>query len=326
MILLWGLAEDGPLGVVCAELDRLGADVVYVDQRLGIAYEMEVDDPARTWLCGPDIKIDLESLVAACARPYNFTQLYDFANLSPEDLRWRRMAHFEATLSGWCDTADALVVNRPTKMGSNSSKPYQQEVVIRSVGFRTPVTLLTTDPEEVRRFRAEHSDVIYKSISGWRSIVKRLSDEDVETIADVQCCPTQFQAYVEGIDYRVHVVGNEVFAARIRSCADDYRYASDTDIEPVELDPLFSGACVRLCQRLKLHLGGIDLRQDRDGEWFCFEINPSPCFTCFDRDGYIARSLASQLVKRGPIRHAKGRTDPHPVADAREEPLLQSRT
>ena len=109
-------------------------------------------------------------------------------------------------------------------MGSNSSKPYQAQL-IREYGFEVPPTLITNEPEQVLAFRAEHRRIVYKSISGVRSIVQTFDDDDLGRLRAIRWCPTQFQAFVEGVDVRVHVVGDEVFATECASDATDYRYA-----------------------------------------------------------------------------------------------------
>ena len=59
-------------------------------------------------------------------------------------------------------------------MASNGSKPYQAQL-IQAAGFRVPRTLVTNDPDTVREFAAElRGEVIYKSASGARSIVRKL--------------------------------------------------------------------------------------------------------------------------------------------------------
>jgi glutathione synthase/RimK-type ligase-like ATP-grasp enzyme len=100
-----------------------------------------------------------------------------------------------------------------------------------------PETLVTTDPAAVLAFLEEHGEIIYKSVSGVRSKVSKLRSEHLERIEHVSSCPTQFQQHISGVDYRVHVVGDEVFAARLVSTADDYRYADGPgdDLEVIEL-------------------------------------------------------------------------------------------
>jgi D-alanine-D-alanine ligase-like ATP-grasp enzyme len=33
---------------------------------------------------------------------------------------------------------------------------------------------------------------------------------------------------------------------------------------------------------MRLHVAGIDLRRTPDGEWYCFEVNPSPAFLYYE--------------------------------------------
>jgi len=37
-----------------------------------------------------------------------------------------------------------------------------------------------------------------------------------------------------------------------------------------------------LVAALGLALAGVDLRRTPDGQWFCFEVNPSPGFTFYE--------------------------------------------
>jgi glutathione synthase/RimK-type ligase-like ATP-grasp enzyme len=97
------------------------------------------------------------------------------------------------TLTRWAEIAPARVVNRVAPMGSNFSKPYQAQLIQR-YGFEVQETLITNDPELVREFRAKHGRVIYKLISGVRSIVQTLTDEDMDRLESIRWCPTQFQA------------------------------------------------------------------------------------------------------------------------------------
>jgi hypothetical protein len=165
-------------------------------------------------------------------------------------------------------------------MASNGSKPYQAQLIAEK-GLEVPATLVTTDPEEVLRFREHHGRLVCKSISGARSLVRELQDEDLERLDDIRWCPVQFQEHVDGIDVWVHVVGREVFATAIRSEASDYRYAmrllgDAPALSAVEVSDSLAERCVRLTAALGLEFLGIDLRVTPDGRAVCFEVNPSP--------------------------------------------------
>jgi glutathione synthase/RimK-type ligase-like ATP-grasp enzyme len=157
----------------------------------------------------------------------------------------------------------------------------------------------------VRAFWRRHGSVIYKSISSVRSVVSQLTPEKAQRLEDVVWCPTQFQAYVLGTDYRVHVVGDEVFAARIISDRDDYRYASvsggSATIEAYEPDTELAAMCRRMVRDMGLLVAGIDLRQTPQGEWFCFEVNPSPGFSYYqDATGQPIDDAIAELLANAP--------------------------
>jgi glutathione synthase/RimK-type ligase-like ATP-grasp enzyme len=177
-----------------------------------------------------------------------------------------------------------LVVNRPEATASNMVKPYQA-AQIHAASFDVPDTLLTTDPDAAQEFWDRHGSVIYKSISGVRSIVSRLTVEDLSRLDDVRSCPTQFQEFIPGQDYRVHVVGDDTFACEVRSDADDYRFAerqgASAQVHPTALPSDVVERCQRLAAAMQLHLAGIDLRRTPDGRWYCFEVNPSPAFSYY---------------------------------------------
>lgn len=84
---------------------------------------------------------------------------------------------------------------------------------------------MTNDPELVRAFHSEHGEVIYRSISGVRSIVRMLDDELMDRLLLVHGCPVQFQRFIAGTNVRVHVVAGDLFATRIETDRVDYRYA-----------------------------------------------------------------------------------------------------
>ena len=144
------------------------------------------------------------------------------ANPTNFPLRRRTRALHDAFYR-WFEVADSNIVTlRP--QGSDGSEPYQAQLIAR-YGLRVPETLITNDPEAVLAFRDTHGAIIYKSISGVRSIVKELDDEDVVRLDDIRWCPVQFQALVPGTDVRVHVIDQDVHATEIISDTTGSRYA-----------------------------------------------------------------------------------------------------
>jgi len=277
--------EDGPLAAVAQCLRQLGAPTIFIDQRriLDYTFEFEMDASISGRITGPDGSFEINRARSIYLRQYNFEQMDVFAGIDRGSERWRQAAQFEDAMVLWCEVADAKVVNRPSAMGSNSSKPYQSEI-LREAGFSVPDTLITTDPDSVIAFWREHERMIYKSISSCRSIISKFSEKELAMLDDVTCCPTQFQQFIEGTDYRVHVLGDRSFAHRITSPADDYRYSQETVIEPISLPEEIEERCFCVNEKLGLLFSGIDLRRSNEGEWFCFEVNPSPGYTYFESE------------------------------------------
>ncbi len=307
MILLWGLETDDPLGAVLESLRRMGEEVVFVDQASRYSetdIELEVGSRVSGEISLSGRRFDLGSVLSVFLRPYDLRRLVDVGESSEPGKELARHAFaVEDILQSWVAVTPALVVNRPSDMSSNSSKPFQAEL-IRAAGFLTAETLLTTDPGAAEEFWESHGEVIYKSISGVRSIVRRLSGEHAKRMEDVANCPVQFQEYVDGSDYRVHVVGGRIFCCEVTSSADDYRYASAQG-HPVsfarrELPDDIATRCKELARRCGLALAGIDLRLNSRGEWYCFEVNPSPAFTVYEgATGDPISEAVAQLLARG---------------------------
>jgi RimK-like ATP-grasp domain len=304
VILLWGIATDGPLIAVRAALERLGAPVGFLDQQhaLHSRIHLKLDHAVRGRIEAPDWSEDLASVTAVYLRPYDTRRIGALQGQKPGSRSFRRAFGFEDALTCWMEMTPALVVSRPSAMASNNSKPYQLGLV-RAAGFDVPDTLVTTDPLAALEFWKHHGAVVYKSVSGVRSIITRLGGEHRERLRDVAHCPTQFQEYIEGTDFRVHVVGDEVFGCEVCSSADDYRYpqrqSADVHVRSCDVPPSTAERCRQLAAALNLPVVGIDLRCTPAGKWYCFEANPSPGFTFYEEvTGQPISEAVARLLAR----------------------------
>ena len=187
---------------------------------------------------------------------------------------------------------------------SNGSKPYQG-LMVRESGLLTPPTLVTNDPQSAFQLYKENNDeVIYKSISGIRSIVRRIGPEQLNRLDFLRNGPAQFQAFIPGKNIRVHTIGTQVFSTIVHSEAVDYRYARreghEVNMEAIALPPSIEQACLRLANKLDLLLAGIDLKLTPAGKYYCFEINPSPAFMYYEINAGQAISKAvAELLHSG---------------------------
>jgi glutathione synthase/RimK-type ligase-like ATP-grasp enzyme len=306
MIILCGIPSETPLAMVGAELDRLGADFRFLNQRhvatCALSWEISGGEISGTLDLDGE-SLDLRSIDGAYVRLMDDRILPELQGLAEDSPERRRARGFHEALYRWLELAPGRVVNRSSPQGSNSSKPYQAQL-IAACGFLVPETLITNDPACVTEFASGRSAIIYKSTSAIRSIVQQFGEADRDRLELIRWCPVQFQERVPGVDVRVHVVGDEVFPTRIVSDVLDYRYArkqgGSAQLEAVELDDDVAERCVLLAKRLMLPFVGIDLKITADGQIYCFEVNPSPAFSYFEANTGqpIARAVARYLASR----------------------------
>jgi len=304
MILLCGIPTETPMALVSEALDNKDTRYVVLNQRKFASMKMSLDiqggkPSGRLQLNGDSYSVDEFTGVFTRLMDYHHLPELQDAPAGSPDLKF--CCNLFDTLTRWAEISPARVVNRVAPMGSNFSKPFQAQLIKR-YGFEVPETLITNDPELVRAFRARHGRVIYKSISGVRSIVQTLTDDDMTRIDDIRWCPTQFQAFVEGTNVRVHTVGERVFATAISTDATDYRYAQrqsgdHAELRPVELEDDLAEMCVKLAAGLGLAFAGIDLKITPGNVVYCFEVNPSPAFSYYEsQTGQpISRAVADYL-------------------------------
>jgi glutathione synthase/RimK-type ligase-like ATP-grasp enzyme len=167
-------------------------------------------------------------------------------------------------------------------------------------GFAVPPTIVTNSPPAIEEFQRRHGQVIFKSSSGVRSIVRKLDSSSRERLELIKNCPVQFQRYIDGTNIRVHVIGKEVLAGSVESTEVDYRYSENGTIaepfvNPLRLPAQIEERCVSLSHALGLEFAGIDLKLGTDGIFYCFEVNPMPDYSFFQRQS--GADIADHLVR-----------------------------
>ncbi len=307
MILICGIPSEPPLAMVAGQLRRLGVPYAEFNQRrfaqAGMSFGVEGGKLAG------GITLDgrtyhLDEISGVYARIMENELLPELEHHPPDSPARAYADRLLDTFLHWAEIAEGRIVNRLAPMGSNGSKPYQAQLISRH-GFRTPETLITNEPDEVHGFREQHGRVVYKSISGARSIVQDLDETSLARLELIRACPVQFQAYVPGTNVRVHTIGGLVFATRIETAATDYRYAHRHDgaaprLEATELPDEWAQRCLDLAAALGLEFAGVDLKVTGDGEVYCFEVNPSPAYSYYETNTGqpIAAAVAAHLAGR----------------------------
>jgi glutathione synthase/RimK-type ligase-like ATP-grasp enzyme len=280
VIVVWGSLADEPVVRVLEELDDGSTDVLHLDDDAvaGMVYDVEIGPVPTGSIEVGNRRVELDGTRGWYVRPGGqasaaATVLLAVANGLP---------------------AKIPVVNRPAAGRSNHSKPYQN-MLLAAAGLGVPDTLVTSDLDAACEFLAQHQRVVYKSISGVRSIVATI--DRAEELDRMGHGPVQLQEWIDGLDVRVHVVGDAWFATSVESDVVDYRYGGDVTMAPFEIPIRLGTLLVEVTSAMGLLVAGVDLRRTPDGDWYCFEINPSPGFTFYeDHTGQpIAAAVAGLL-------------------------------
>lgn len=304
MILVCGIPSEPPVSLVLESAAEIGVECTVFNQRNSHYNDIFVkvdDDLTEASIRIQERFYSLNEFTGTYNRMMDWQHIPEneiIKNIPMFDTRLRKSAVIHETLGQWFEITCKRIMNRNSAMASNMSKPYQAQF-IRSVGFLTPDTLITTNPDYVRAFLARHKRVIFKSTSSIRSIVKELDDAYLNAIDRIRYLPTQFQAYVSGTDIRVHVAGYDIYATKIVSEAVDYRYAQkdslDVEMQSIELPEDIANRCRQLAVTLRLPLCGIDLRLDDANQYYCFEVNPSPGYSYYQ--GHTGQPISNSIVK-----------------------------
>jgi glutathione synthase/RimK-type ligase-like ATP-grasp enzyme len=290
MILIAGIPGEGPVRFVIEAAEAAGIEYVLFDQHKAHTYELSVRCLGNR--ISGSIRMDGQEYELADFDGV-FMRIIDYASLPERNRAHRNFAGREAAdksglihqyLLHWADVAPGRVMNRPGQGLSNISKPYQAQL-IAACGFNVPPTCVTNDAAAALAFKKQWRNVIYKSVSSARSIVQELNGVSMLQLGRVKYLPTQFQQRLCGVNIRVHVAGDALFATKADTEVVDYRYAGreggSLDLAPFKLPPEVEERCFALADALGLPLCGIDLFLSDGGDYYCFEANPSPGYSFF---------------------------------------------
>lgn len=220
-------------------------------------------------------------------------------------------------LYGLLDTLDCPWMNPRLADEAAHHKPLQWSVA-GSVGLTIPRTLVTSQPEEARRFVDEVGlgrtvcKAFLASLDAWRE-TRLVTADDVARIDLVRLAPVIFQEYVPGVDLRITVVGERFFvgsidARRTRYPVDMRMVVGEADVQAGELPRDVQDRLLELMARLGLRYGAIDMRRTDAGDHVFLEVNPAGQWQFVEqRTGLpITDAVADELMRldrTGPAAH-----------------------
>ena len=206
----------------------------------------------------------------------------------PEIKRGQDVAFVQSETSqavnGMLDAMPCVWVNPREQDTSAHHKPYQWAVA-QQVGLRVPRTLVTSDPDEARKFIEEIGvgSVVFKaflaSTQDWRE-TRLVESRDVDRLELLKYAPVIFQEYIEGVDLRITVVGKSIFTAEIdarktRYPVDMRMVFGEAAVRPITLSAELNKRLLMLQNQLQLVYGAIDMRRTPEGEYYFLEVNPA---------------------------------------------------
>jgi glutathione synthase/RimK-type ligase-like ATP-grasp enzyme len=183
-------------------------------------------------------------------------------------------------------------MNHPGRAQFAESKIFQLSVA-RTLGLRVPQTLVSNDPNAVRRFWDEtQGRMIAKPLRlGYFDFGDRqtcvfttsISREHLLDDQAIQLAPVIYQELIpKACDIRVTIVGRELFAASIDSqsvpsARVDWRQSETEDLPHSvhQLPQDIQAKCLAYMDALGLSFGALDLVLTPDNEYVFLEVNSS---------------------------------------------------
>lgn len=239
----------------------------------------------------------------------------ELLNFEPKEYRQFIHRQFEEMRRAlWSIFRQKRWINDPWATIAADNKAYQLHIA-SGIGFTVPDTLITSDPDRVKRFYKEHGGNIVVKLFATSPIsdkviyTNRVSSRDIEHIDTVRSSPSIFQEYLEkDHELRITVVGSNIFPVRIESQKDlatalDWRKKPKLNDFEVELKPteIPEGVKEKICKLMKalgLRFGCIDMVVTPKGKYVFLEINPSGQWYFVQLKTYlpIAGSIANTLL------------------------------
>lgn len=287
MILVVSYPGEEHTDAVCERLAAVGESVYRVDLadfpgRRTLACDWSGQQAPSLCLLG-DEPIDLATVDAVWwrrVRPFEVDP-----SVGPDDRRRFAASETDQAVLGMLDSIDAPWINPRGADDAAHRKPLQWTHAA-ALGLLLPATCVTTSPEAARAFCDAHrggGGVVFKpflaSIEDWRE-TRLVEAQDLARLDLVRLAPVIFQRCIQGVDLRVTVIGDAIFAAEIDARDSDYptdmrMVIGQAKMRAVELPGALAERLRALMRRLGLVYGAIDLKQDARGDYYFLEVNPA---------------------------------------------------
>lgn len=296
---------------------RLDTDRFPTELKLSSRYQR---DKETIHLISESRELDLREVTAVWHRRLNIAAL--LPKTIDAQLRSASMGESRSTLLATIASLDVFKMDELQKIRHAEHKQLQLQVA-RRLGLEIPKTLISNDPDAVRRFAADcDGRIVTKMLSsfaiyedGLEKVVftNPVSESDLADLDGLKFCPMTFQEMIpKSRELRVTIVGNEIFTASIDSASSeratyDWRRDGVGLLEAwvrYDLPEDISEKLLSLMDHFGLNYGAIDIIVSPDGRYVFLEINPVGEFFWLERcPGLpISQAIARVLLGKAPRR------------------------
>jgi MvdD family ATP-grasp ribosomal peptide maturase len=293
---------------------RFDTDLFPTENRLGVDYG---NGRERLVLESNDHALDLNTVSALWYRRIAIGQR--IPRTMDAQLRRVSVDESKATVQGMIASLSAFHLDPVYRLRRAENKQLQLTVA-RELGLDTPRTLISNDPQAVRRFaRVCPQGMVMKTLSafaiyeeGEQRVVftSPVREQDMAHLDELRYCPATFQEQVpKALELRATVVGDKVFTASIdsqqcdRSRVDWRRdgIALIDDWQTYRLPEAVTQRLLKLMRFFGLNYGAADFILTPDGRHVFLEVNPVGEFFWLERNpGFpISAAIADLLVSQG---------------------------
>lgn len=155
--------------------------------------------------------------------------------------------------------------------------------VAQEVGFRTPQTLVSQDPQQIRQFCERlNNRVIAKVVKGTIKapvLTIMVSEALLKAEESLKICPAIYQECIPGTSHvRANCFGDAVYAALIESTDLDWRHNLTVPVSSIDLPEDIKMRLRKVLNALGIKMGIFDLKFDEQGELVWLEVNPQGQF------------------------------------------------
>ena len=290
-------SEDGKhTDVVIEKLQRANQNTFRFDSDRFASGKITIDFETNNQKCGFIISSHNQILNSKNIKSVWYRRPNHF-NLQIKDSIQRRYAEEEIRnlLEGLCAIIpqDVFWLSNPRNLEQARKKLFQLKLA-RELGFLVPETIVTNNPNRVRKFLKKHNDrIVFKAIyheflnygnSAFNIPTTLITERHLANLGLVRKMPALFQKFIEKeYELRVTIVEDKIFAVRINSQVNpltvvDWRhpeYIDKLSYVQVEFPCKIAKLCLHMLTNLGLAFGAFDFAMSKDGKLYFLEVNPN---------------------------------------------------